>query len=570
MKRLRDLLVLPDRIGWRDQVIGAALASAYVIWLLATARSLGFPRDEGVYFHAATSYIGWWRQLFEHSKDALTPGAIESAWGYNGEHPALMKTLFGLSWWLFHEKWHVFSDPSTAFRLPGMCAAGASLWTTYLFGARAWTRRAGLVAAALLALMPRVFFHSHLACFDVAIMALWVMVVYVYWRALERGGVGWIVAAGVMYGLALETKHNAWFLPAVLVPHAVFVALAHWPRLPRGLRLGRIPVPWALLSMAVIGPLVFYALWPRLWTDTRAHLEWWVKFHLNHEYYTIEFLGKNYFEAPSPRAYLPVMVVATVPTITIFLFLVGAIDRAMRAAERARAWWRRIRDKRGDGAAGDPLETDLLLALAFLVAIGPWLLEKTPIFGGTKHWLTAYPSLVLFAGRGFDLALSGMRRVLPAARPRAWLAAQAALFASVIAGPLAMTAHSHPFGLSAYVPLVGGTAGGADWGLNRQFWGFTTQTAAEEYLNTEAPRNAAVFIDDTTGEAWSRMEQEGRVRSDLRAAWAPGDAQIALVQHELHMNAVDYVIWQAFGTDAPAYVVVHDGVPIVSIYRRPR
>ena len=34
------------------------------------------------------------------------------------------------------------------------------------------------------------------------------------------------------------------------------------------------------------------------------------------------------------------------------------------------------------------------------------------------------------------------------------------------------------------------------------------------------------------------------------------------------MNEVDYSIWVAFGTDAPAYVVEHDGVPIVSIYRR--
>jgi hypothetical protein len=44
---------------------------------------------------------------------------------------------------------------------------------------------------------------------------------------------------------------------------------------------------------------------------------------------------------------------------------------------------------------------------------------------------------------------------------------------------------------------------------------------------------------------------------------------VALLQHELHMSEVDYSIWVAFGTDAPAYVVTHDGVPIVSIYRRP-
>jgi hypothetical protein len=40
-----------------------------------------------------------------------------------------------------------------------------------------------------------------------------------------------------------------------------------------------------------------------------------------------------------------------------------------------------------------------------------------------------------------------------------------------------------------------------------------------------------------------------------------------LVQHELHMNEVDYDIWAATGNDTPVYVVTHDGVPIVSIYR---
>jgi hypothetical protein len=31
---------------------------------------------------------------------------------------------------------------------------------------------------------------------------------------------------------------------------------------------------------------------------------------------------------------------------------------------------------------------------------------------------------------------------------------------------------------------------------------------------------------------------------------------------------LEYQVWVAFGTDAPAYVVTHDGVPIVSIYAR--
>jgi hypothetical protein len=331
--------------------------------------------------------------------------------------------------------------------------------------------------------------------------------------------------------------------------------------------------------MATIGPLVFYATWPYVWSDTQARLQWYADYHLNHEYYNLEYLGRNYFGPPSPMSYLPVMVLATVPSITLLLFLLGAGDRAVAAATRlyacvrtTRLWKRLGREGSGnedrDREQGDGGATDLLIALSIAVAIGPWFLPKTPIFGGTKHWLPAYPFVALLAGRGFDLVRAAMHRALAAASDLQRKGADAALFASVVVAPLAITAHANPFGLSSYVPLVGGTAGGADLGLNRQFWGYTSQNAAEEYLNDKAPRGASVFIHDTTWDAWAHMQEEGRVRGDLRATFAPHEAQIALVEHELHMNELDYAIWVTFGSDAPVYIVEHDGVPIVSIYRR--
>jgi hypothetical protein len=289
---LRSLLRLPDRIGWRDHVVGAALALAYVAWLLATVRSVGVPRDEGVYFQSATSYVGWWRLLLENGSEALRQGTIDAAWGINHEHPVLMKTLFGVSWWLLHEKWRVIADASTAYRLPAICLAGVALWTTYLFGARAWSRSAGVLAAILLGAMPRVFFHAHLACFDVPITTMWLVCIYVHWRAQETrstaGAIAWALAAGVVYGLTLETKHNAWFLPAALVPHGLFV---HRYAILRSLRVGRLTLPTSLVSMALIGPIVFYALWPYIWNDTFARLEWYVNFHSNKDCYNSRHIG---------------------------------------------------------------------------------------------------------------------------------------------------------------------------------------------------------------------------------------------------------------------------------------
>jgi hypothetical protein len=40
------------------------------------------------------------------------------------------------------------------------------------------------------------------------------------------------------------------------------------------------------------------------------------------------------------------------------------------------------------------------------------------------------------------------------------------------------------------------------------------------------------------------------------------------VHHEQHMNEVDYNIWTEYRSSTPAYVLTHDGVPIITVYRR--
>jgi hypothetical protein len=575
-----DLLVrFPEKIGWRDHVVGALIGVAYTIWLLATARSLGFPRDEGVYFNAGSAYARWFNLLLENPHLAVQQSAVDAAWQANNpEHPSLMKTLFGLSWLYLHEKWKLIDDASTAFRLPGMLTAALALYVTYLFGARAFSRRAGVVGAVLLGAMPRVFFNAHLACFDVPIMAMWTACVYVYWRSEQEGGLLWALACGVMYGLTLETKHNAWILPGVFLAHA---AVVHGPRMVRELPSGKIRIPANLVAMATIGPALFYALWPRIWFDTIPRLQWYADYHLQHAYYNIEFLHKNYF-APGPWTYAPVMIFATVPSITLLLFLIGAFDRGKVAYERARAAVMRVMKKaevRAERAARSPTgekrdraQTDLLMFLAFAAPIAVFFLPKTPIFGGTKHWLPAYPFLAMVAGRGFDLVAAAMGRALATvprlSGVRERRAAFTALSVAVVGAPLAETSHSHPFGLSAYVPIVGGTAGGADLGLNRQFWGFTTQSLAP-YLE-KAPRSASVFLCDTTWDSWAHMQAERRLRPDLRGVGSPQDAEFQLVHHELHFNEVEFGLWTVDQTAVPDYVLTQDGVPIISVYRQKR
>src|SRR6185295_7861923 len=114
----------------------------------------------------------------------------------------------------------------------------------------------------------------------------------------------------------------------------------------------------------------------------------------------------------------------------------------------------------------------LLWLVSILTSYAPWLSSTTPIFGGTKHWLTAYPFLCLFAAGGFSLALQRLAAIFSARFGERWSRyglGDVALACSVVAAPIAITLHSHPWGLSSYTPLVGGTPGAASLGLNRTF-----------------------------------------------------------------------------------------------------
>jgi hypothetical protein len=571
------------QVGWRDHLVGLGLAITYIAVLVRTARNLGYARDEGFYFDAGRSYARWIELLLRSPREALQRPAIDAAWNVNHEHPALMKTLFGLSWLHLHERHHIFAEAGTAFRFPSMVMAGLSLWLVYIMGARAFSRRAGLVAAGCLALMPRVFYHAHLDCFDVPVMFWWTLVVYCYWRSLEgrvEARLAWCALTGIAWGLALNVKFNVFLLPAVFVLHWVVV---------RGRAEGEeikqagFSVPIAVLSMATLGLATFVAVWPWMWFDTLGaeggrpgRLAEYLGFHWNHPYYNIEYFGFNYFRPPFPKSYPYVMIAYTVPAITLVLFAVGIASRWRQLLRniaplawlvppigRAAPVHEFHRERPGD----DPRGTDLLFAASGYAILTLWLKPNTPIFGGTKHWLTVYPFLALFAGAGFDVIARALERVVHGRVRPAWLPS-AALAGVCLLGPLAITAHSHPFGLSTYTPLAGGTPGGADHGMNRQFWGYTTGSLVE-FLNRELPENGSVFIHDTAWPSWEMLQSDGRVRPDIRVSWDAAGADLALVHHELHMNEVDYQIWQAYQSPAVFHVLTQDGVPIISVYRRP-
>ncbi|MBL9019006.1 MAG: glycosyltransferase family 39 protein [Myxococcales bacterium] len=538
----------------RDRIIGAALAVLTVVLVQCNQGRVGIARDEVVYMNAGARYADWWLGGF---------GPIEKTWGgapgggNNTEHPPLMKTLFGIS----HKILKPVLGEVGSFRFPGAVMHGVLVALVFAMVLQLWALAEAVVAALLVMLLPRAMFHAGLACFDAPIMTLWFATVYAYWRCLD--GRAWPWQAGVVFGLALATKHNAMLLPFALGIHYLIVgyraggsASARGGRW-RGMLLHRWRV---LVSLAVLAPLTLVALWPWLWTDPIGHLQQWLSFHLKHVHYNFEYLGANWNAPRFPWHVALVTTLFTVPVIT----LAGAATGA--------ALWAQKRGELPD-AARAPV---LLLALSAAASIGPFFLGTTPIFGAEKHWMPALPTLCIAAGVGIVWAGRSAVAWLETKRPLEPIARELALAgiaAVCVAASAVETATAQPYALTWYNALAGGAPGGADKGMNRQFWGVAARGVLPALAAAAPAQGTAPVYSHDASPAWGLYLRDGLVPRSLPDAGHEeggiANSKFALVIHERHFNRHDYLVWKVYGTVQPWFVLRADGVPIVSVYRRP-
>ena len=528
-------------ISVKPKWIGLALAIVTTVGVLVLQRDVGIARDETVYMAAAPRYAEWWTGLvkFQHGFDGKLIDATFGGplgGGGNPEHPPLVKLASGLSHRWFHAKLPIL-DELTAFRLPSAILHGVLAWLIFAFVLELWGLAEAILAVGCLIALPRALFHAGLDCFDAPIMTLWFATIVAYWRCLD--GRRWPWQVGVAWGLALATKHTALLIPFAIAVHYVVIA---W-RAKDPLYRWRVAV-----AMAVIGPLVLFVLWPWLWLDPIGHVHAWLKFHWTHVNYNFEYLGHNWNAPRFPWHVAIVTTLFTVPTATLAAAAVGAGVWISK--------WRERRDRA-------PV---LLLVLSAGAAIAPFLLGTTPIFGAEKHWMAVLPTICIAAGVGGIWAARRALTIVTRIPERAGLAIVGG--AIVLAG-LTEVAVSHPYALTWYSALAGGAPGGADHGMNRQFWGVAAKGVLPE-LATLPP--GPVYSHDASP-AWGWYQRLGDLPKGYPDSGGEGPgiaaSKYALVIHELHFNRHDFMIWKAYNTVRPRFVLRADGVPIVSLYARP-
>lgn len=583
--RLRGWLASPG-------LIAVLLSVLTVLVLLRGERDIGYVRDEGAYFEASRRYAAWVVRWVDEGSEVNTPEIRDRYFGFNHEHPALMKIAGGLSARLFAMppdpevvaelertrgkqrawqseiavveggKWPLLRE-GTAMRLPAILLLGLAAGLLYLVGHRlGHGKLAGFLAAGWFVLLPHVQFHASLHAFDVPIAVLTLLVALVWLRAVQDWRFGLLL--GPLLGVAIAVKHNALFLGPLLTLHLWLLLGMQWRRTRQRPPL-RQWLAMPLWSMALLGPLTAIALWPWMWDDTFTRIAEYFVFHGEHSYYNTEYFGQNYNRPPLPLSYPFVMTWATVPSVLLLLTGIGMLATLRAAAGRSS---RRsvITNSVGDWLRPYPSRESMLEPLLYLIlAAFPLLLiawPTIPIFGGTKHWLTAYPFMALLAAFAWGRLWLRARGLLTP-WPRLVRAAPTIVLITVLIPSTWSTVHGHPFNLSQYAPLAGGTRGAAQLGLTRGFWGHAVVPLLIE--GDELVRGP-VYVHDVHPLVVDQYRREGRWPD-----WQPANASRAsagLLFPEKHMLADEIELWEAFDTVEPAAVLTLDDVPVVVVYRR--
>ena len=562
---------LVRRLWSRDLAIARALGALVTLVVCVTAQSLGFTRDEGYYFKAAEQYWGWFAALGASlaSGDAGAPFSqelIDKFWSYNHEHPAGVKTLFAWGFG-FRELTGFPQMVHNAIRFPAWLLAGVLTACTYALARCFLPVRSSVLAAALLVSMPHVFWHMHVACFDIAITAGHTWLVLAYWKGRRSTRGALVVAAA--FAAAAAMKHNVLPVPALLVLHWLLTESEPAPAAPpRTVALPKIPL--AFFAMALLSPLLYLLHWPWLWPDPARRFGAYIGYHMNHEHYPILWFGDLLTHPPFPISFPFVMSAVTVPVPTLVLCTSGFVLACVVGGRLV--WHRAVRPLRevevtrvplGDVAHAPSGSGAVLLALNAAYPFVLIALPSTPIFGGTKHWMNALPFLCVLAAWSAEELVARARAAwpAPAARVRPVVVAGALL---VVLPGLVISARVWPYGLGSYNELIGFARGAANVGMQRTFWGYEPREALP-VVNERAPRPGRIHFGDTNMDDFRMYRRDGLLRQDIAFSNTVRGADVASVQPQGEFKQQWMDVWNEWRDRSPDVVLHAEGVPVCTL-----
>jgi len=306
--------------------------------------------------------------------------------------------------------------------------------------------RAGLAAAGLVVLSPRLFGEFFYNDKDAVFMALSAVATYTTVRFVERPAWGWALAHALACALAIDVR-----LMAVLWPLATLLLLA--ARAKRGEYAAGPAGRWGAFGLYCLAlPALVVALWPYLWEhpwanfgqafSNMAHFRWdgamWYR-------------GDYVYSKDLPWHYVPQWILITTPFLQLALLGVGlwAVGRQL---VRQRWWFYRAGTREWQDVLFLGLGLGPVLAVVVLHSV---------LYDGWRQLYFVYPSLMLLALRGLVatwrwlatrpqpqqrlVVALGVLGVLSTAGQMAWMHPLESLYFNRLAGPHGNERYEHDY-----------------------------------------------------------------------------------------------------------------------------
>ncbi|OGL51245.1 MAG: hypothetical protein A3C43_07250 [Candidatus Schekmanbacteria bacterium RIFCSPHIGHO2_02_FULL_38_11] len=512
---------------------------AFVIFLISlsslyfTLSDIGAVVDEiGTYRKSSVSFVNW----IEVALNAIFNGDFSSfiskevvekyfpdKYFY---HPPFSNFLSGITWYIFHDSLGEFK----AYRLAPAILFSISTSLLFLCVAKYYSVLAGIFTSLSFIFIPPVFGYAHLFTIDSPIAIMWFLTAYCFLRGIESPM--WSVILGIVWGLSLNTKVHAYFIPVSLFLWSFIFAKKKFQN--------------NFFSMFFISPVVLYLTNPFFWYDF-VH-KFFIFFRKMTTRETFEFIPTSFLESiydfSLPWYYPFYMVLITIPPLIVIFFLSGTL---ISLGREPFSLLKKDKEESGIGS---------FFILNALVPLILTALPVTPDYDGVRLFLPAYYFLAALAGVGFYYLEGAILRF-----NHGRMASVVILLICLLPSIYSLIS-IHPFELSYYNSFIGGVKGATESGFETTYWN-----------DAFTPRVASDFNQLFKGKIFSKRNglymsfdyyhSLGILRKDIKYSEADYDYYI-LYFRQGWFNEED---WMYAKYMSPVYTAEVERTPLISIYK---
>jgi len=431
-------------------------------------------------------------------------------------------------------------DKFSAYHLSIVMCATMLLFLLYLFCSTYFDLLTAVVATASLALFPSFVGFSHILAKDIPMAFFFFLSIFSLVRAYETQRTAWIIIAAMIFGLSVNVKINALFIPVILI---AWLVVANKNLVCLKMFLNK---KWLLLPGTTL--VTIYASWPFLWPHPISHFRAMLRHFVRDiplQRIEVTHLGTIFTSGVDvPWHYAPVSLGISTPLVILAFAAVGSFLMAK------------------DTMASKNKMSPLVL-LWFSVVVGKFMFTNVT-YSGIRLFLEAVPALCIMAGYGaafmYMWAFSFMGALKAGYKHTLLSLALVTIYLPILIANIQI----HPYQFCYFNGLVGGPRGVYEENVCDLFYSPAFKDGAE-WLNKNAPPRSIVKIAEPVHIARLYLRNDIAVADQNAAAY-----DYVMLPHEIDSKphpsymAVPHAMRPETKPVFTAYAL---GAPITVIYK---